>query len=55
MKKYTYLILFLIAGITIGNRIFNHLHAWLGVLIIIATIIYFIYTLIKTFKDEKID
>lgn len=55
MKKYIYLILFLITGITIGNRVFNHLHAWLGVLIISATIIFFIYKLIKSLKNEKID
>ena len=38
-----------------GNRVFNHLHAWLGVTIISATIIFFIYKLIKTLKDEKTD
>lgn len=55
MKKYVYLIAFLIAGIAVGNRVFNHLHAWLGVAIISATIIYFIYKLIKNLKNEKID
>jgi len=55
MKEYIYLILFLIIGIVVGNRVFNHLHAWLGVTIISATIIIFIYKLIKTLKDEKTD
>ena len=55
MKKYIYLIVFLIVGVAIGNRVFNHLHAWMGVFIIISTIIYFIYKLIKNLKNEKID
>jgi hypothetical protein len=45
----------LIIGIAIGNRVFNHLHAWLGVVIIISTIIFFIYKLIKTLENEKKD
>lgn len=53
--KIQYLVLLLIAGIAIGNRVFNHLHAWLGMLIMISTIIFFIYKLIKIFKNEKID
>ena len=55
MNKYIKLIALLIIGIAIGNRIFNHLHAWLGVAVISATIIFFIYKLIKTLKDEKTD
>lgn len=55
MKTYIKLIAMLIIGIAIGNRVFNHLHAWLGVVIIAATIIFFIYKLIKTLKDEKKD
>lgn len=31
MKTYIKLIAMLIIGIAIGNRVFNHLHAWLGV------------------------
>lgn len=37
----------LIIGIAIGNRVFNHLHAWLGVVIIISTIIFFIINSLK--------
>lgn len=55
MRKHIYLILFLVVGIFIGNRIFNHLNAWLGVVIISATVIYFVYKLIKNLKNEKID
>lgn len=55
MKKYFYLLTFLIVGIFLGNRVFNHLHAWLGVMIIAATVIYFLYKLIKNLKNEKID
>lgn len=50
-KKYACLVLFLFIGVAIGNRVFNHLHAWLGVTIISATIIFFIYKLIKFLKD----
>lgn len=55
MKRYILQIVMLIAGVAIGNRVFNHLHAWLGVVIIAATIIFFIYKLIKTIKNEKIN
>lgn len=53
MSKYIMLLISLIVGIAIGNRVFNHLHAWLGVAIITATTIFFIYKLIKTIKNEK--
>lgn len=55
MTKYIKLFVILIIGITIGNRVFNHLHAWLGVSIIVATIIFIIYKSIKTLKNEKKD
>lgn len=55
MRRYIYLILFFLVGFFIGNRIFNHLNAWIGVLIIISIIIYFFYKLIKNLKNEKID
>ncbi len=53
--KYTKLFTTLIVGVAIGNRVFNHLHAWLGVAIIAATIIFFIYKLAKIIKNEKVD
>ncbi len=53
MKKYIYLIIFLLVGIFIGNQLFNHIHAWLGIAVIMAAIIYFINRLIKLIKNEK--
>lgn len=56
MKKYICLIIILIIGIGLGNRVFNHIDAWLGVLIIAATIIYFCYKLLITKpNNEKVD
>ena len=55
MSKYFKLLAILTTGIAIGNRVFNHLHAWLGVAIIAAVVIFFIYKFIKTLKDEKTD
>lgn len=55
MSKYFKLLAILTTGIAIGNRVFNHLHAWLGVAIITAVVIFFIYKFIKTLKDEKKD
>ena len=55
MNKYIKPFAVLIVGIAIGNRVFNHLHAWLGVAIITATIIFFIYKLTKIIKNEKVD
>lgn len=55
MNKYIKPFTVLIVGIAIGNRVFNHLHAWLGVAIITATIIFFIYKLTKIIKNEKVD
>ena len=46
------LILFII-GFAIGIRVFNHLNAWLGVLIISATLIFTVYKLLKTIQNEK--
>lgn len=53
MNKYVKFLAILILGLVIGNRVFNHLHAWLGVLIIAATIIFIIYKLIKLLRNEK--
>lgn len=55
MKKYIHLLIFLLVGIFCGNQLFNHIHAWLGIAVIIATIIYFSNRLIKLIKDENID
>ena len=55
MKKYIYLIIFLLVGIFIGNQLFNHIHAWLGIAVIALTIICFFNRLIKFIKNENID
>jgi hypothetical protein len=55
MSKCIKLLAILILGLAIGNRVFNHLHAWMGVLIITATIIFIIYKLVKLFRNEKTD
>lgn len=56
IKKYPYikLCVILIAGITIGNRLFNHVHAWFGIAVIIATIIYFIYKITKQIRKDEV-
>ena len=55
MKKHLYLFVLLIAGIFIGNQVFNHVHAWLGIAMIAATVIFFFYRLTKIIKNENID
>lgn len=54
MKRIAYYLIFLFAGLFFGNRIYNHINAWLGVLAIAAVIIFFIYKTIKHLKNEKI-
>lgn len=54
MRKYVSLFVFLIIGIFIGNRVYNHLHAWAGVILIIVVVIFFFYKLIKNLKNEEI-
>lgn len=55
MKKYIYLLVFLLAGIFIGNQLFNHVHAWLGITIMAAIVICFFNRLIKYIKNENLD
>lgn len=40
-------------GVAAGNRIFNHVEAWTGLLVMILCTIFIIYQLIKLLKDEK--
>lgn len=42
-----------ILGLAVGNRIFNHMEAWSGLLVMILCTIYIIYLVIKLFNDEK--
>ena len=44
------MLLLAVASIPVGNRIFNHVHAWIGIIIIIMASIYIIYQLIKILK-----
>ena len=54
MNKYATLIVILAIGLFVGNRIFNHLHAWLGIAIIFTTTLYTMYQVYKyAKKDEK--
>lgn len=55
LNKYIKLFIILILGISIGNRIFNHLHAWMGITIISGTLIFVVYKLIKSIKHEKVN
>lgn len=43
----------MLLGIIIGNRIYNHIHAWLGLAVILFAIIYSVYTFIQILKDEE--
>ncbi len=52
MKKYLLNIISVIALFAAGVRVFNHIHAWLGIIICLCAI-YPIYKLIKLLlKDE---
>lgn len=57
MKKYhrSLLVLCLIIGVIVGNRVFNHLSAWIGLFIIVVTILFTIYKLIKLINNERKD
>lgn len=55
MNKHIKTFVIFLIGMAIGNRVFNHIDAWLGVIIVTATIIFFIYKSIKTLKNEKKD
>ena len=55
MKNYITLIVMFIIGLFVGNRIFNHVNAWIGVGVILFTIFFVTYKLIKALKNEKKD
>lgn len=55
MKNYITLIVMFIIGLFVGNRIFNHVNAWIGVGVILFTIFFVAYKLIKALKNEKKD
>lgn len=52
-SKIILLFIVFVFGFFLGNRIFNHLNAWIGIVIILSTIIYLIYVLLKLFKSNE--
>lgn len=52
-SKIILLFILFVFGFFLGNRIFNHLNAWIGIVIILSTIIYLIYVLLKLFKSNE--
>lgn len=57
VKKYWKPVL-VVSAFFIGNRVFNHINAWLGISIIMLTvafIVYNIYNIIKKVENEKKD
>lgn len=51
MKKYLINIVAIIILLATGLRVFNHIHAWLGIAICLCAI-YPIYKLFKLLKNE---
>ena len=52
MKNKKWMLLIALIAILIANRIFNHVNAWFGIVIILLAVIFIIYQLIKFLKDE---
>lgn len=50
---YVKLAVILIIGIIAGNRVFNHISAWGGIAIIVASFLFTIYKSIKTIKKNE--
>ena len=50
MIKRHWMLLIAVIAIPIGNRLFNHVSAWLGVMVILSAVIFLIYKLIKFLK-----
>lgn len=52
ISKYKLFIIPII-GLFLGNRLYNHFDAWLGILIIIASICYVIYLINNKFNKQN--
>lgn len=52
ISKYKLFIIPII-GLFLGNRLYNHFDAWLGILIIIASICYIIYLINNMFNKQN--
>lgn len=50
VKKYWKPVL-VVSAFFIGNRVFNHINAWLGISIIMLTVAFIVYNIIK--KSRK--
>ncbi len=53
MKQKSWVLLIAVIAIPIGNRLFNHVDAWLGITVILSAVFFLIYKLLKTERDEK--
>ena len=56
MKKYVILFLFLAFGLFAGNWVFNHVNAWIGLMVIAmvtGVTFYRLFKLATKQKDEK--
>ena len=47
MIKRHWMLLIAAIAILIGNRLFNHVSAWMGIMVILSAVIFLIYKLIK--------
>ena len=54
VKKYWKPVL-VVSAFFIGNRVFNHINAWLGISIIMLTVAFIVYNIIKKVENEKKD
>ena len=52
INRYWKLIL-AIALLPVGNRVFNHVDAWLGIAIMLTSSLFIIYKLFNFIKNEK--
>jgi hypothetical protein len=56
MKKFInkhWILILAIAFIPVGNRVFNHVDAWLGIVIMLTSSLFIIYKLFNFIKNEK--
>lgn len=52
VKKYWKPVL-VVSAFFIGNRVFNHINAWLGISIIMLTVAFIVYNIIKKSRKGK--
>ena len=52
VKKYWKPVL-VVSAFFIGNRVFNHINAWLGISIIMLTVAFIVYNIIKKVENER--